>query len=84
MIGDVVDKTLKRIRGQVILVIILAFNAGIAFAFMIAEYRVSGRDLDGGRILVFAVFLVGTILNSWIIWASLEKLNHPTKRRQIP
>ena len=72
------DNTLKKIRQRVIFVVIFAFGTGILCANTIADYRKSPTNFDGGHILVCAVFLFGTILHSWIIWAKLKELEPPT------
>jgi hypothetical protein len=68
---------LKKIRQRVIFVVIFAFRTGILCANTIAEFHKSPTNFDGGRILVCAVFLFGTIFQSCIIWSKLKEVEPP-------
>ena len=71
------NNTLKRIRQQVISLVVLAFWAGQAIAYTIADYRKSPTNFDGGRLIVCAVFLFGTLFWTLVVWRQLKELDHP-------
>jgi hypothetical protein len=72
-----VENTLKDIRQRVILVVLFAFGTGMLCANTIADYRKAPTNFDGGHILVCAVFLLGTLFHSCIVWSKLKQLEPP-------
>jgi hypothetical protein len=75
--GGIVNKTLKKIRQQIISTVVLAFCAGQALAYTIADYRKWPTKFDGGRLIMCAVFLFGALFWTIVVWRQLKELDQP-------